>query len=180
MIKPIKLSSPVPYDDNYIALKSPLFGDPPETNYVNASRIKFPGIEQTFIASQAPQPESFAHFWQMVVEEEVEVSFICHCRDRRRLDQVIVMVTQLVEGKKVKAHQYWPDRQGTTLYIIIIIINIIIDREGTTISLKGDAKVELTATSFQGDYHIRWKNVVNHTYFPPQEVFLGLVQGKTS
>ena len=67
---------PVPYDDNYIALKSPLFHDPPETNYVNASRIKFPGIEQTFIASQAPQPDSFAHFWQMVVEEEVEVSML--------------------------------------------------------------------------------------------------------
>ena len=76
IIKPIIFSSPVPYDDNYIALKSPLFRDPPETNYVNASTIKFPGIEQTFIASQAPQPESFAHFWQMVVEEEVEVSML--------------------------------------------------------------------------------------------------------
>ena len=102
-------------------MKSPLFRDPPETNYVNASRIKFPGIEQTFIASQAPQPESFAHFWQMVVEEKVEV---------------IVMVTQLVEDKKVKAHKYWPD-------------------EDTVIKLKGDAKVELLDTSFQGDYHVR-------------------------
>ena len=82
---------PVPFDDNYIALKSPLFTDPPETNYVNASRIKFPGLEQTFIASQAPPPGSFAHFWQMVIEEKVEV---------------IVMVTQLLEGKKVKANQY--------------------------------------------------------------------------
>ena len=47
------------------------------------------------------------------------------------------MVTQLVEAKKVKANQYWPDM------------------EGTTISLKGNAKVELIDTSFQGDYHIR-------------------------
>ena len=39
------------------------------------------------------------------------------------------MVTQLVEGKKVKAHQYWPDRQGTNL-------NILIDREGTTININ--------------------------------------------
>ena len=90
------------------------------------------------------------------------------------------MVTQLVEGKKVKAHQYWPDREGITININIIIV-IIIDREGTTINLKGDAKVELTATSFQGDYHIRWeKMVVNHTYFPPQEVFLGPVHRKIS
>ena len=56
---------------------------------MNASRIKFSGLEQTFIACQAPLPCSFAHFWQMVIEEKVEV---------------IVMVTQLVEGKKVKAH----------------------------------------------------------------------------
>ena len=61
----------------------------------------------------------------MVIEERVEV---------------IVMVTQLVEGKKVKAHQYWPDKEGTT-----------------TINLKGNAKVELIDTSFQGDYHVRWK-----------------------
>ena len=116
---------PVPYDDNYVALKSTLFKNPPETNYVNASRIKFPGLAQTFIACQAPKPGSFAHFWQMVIEEKVEV---------------IVMVTQLVEGKKVKAHQYWPDK------------------EGTTINLKGNAKVELIDTSFQGDYHVRCKN----------------------
>ena len=106
-----------------MALKSPLFQENPETNYVNASRIKFPGLEQTFIASQAPLPRSFAHFWQMVIEEKVEV---------------IVMVTQLVEGKKMKANQYWPDK------------------EGTVINLKGNAKVDLIDTSFQGDYHVRW------------------------
>ena len=64
----------------------------------------------------------------MVIEEKVEV---------------IVMVTQLLEGKKVKANQYWPDK------------------EGTTINLKGNAKVELIDTSFQGDYHIRWENGTN-------------------
>ena len=47
------------------------------------------------------------------------------------------MATQLVESKKVKAHQCWPDK------------------EGTNIDLKGNAMVELTNTSFQGDYHIR-------------------------
>ena len=114
--------SPVPFDDNYVALKSKAFQGQSDTNYVNASRIQFDGLEQTFIACQAPKPGSFSHFWQMVLEEEVEV---------------IVMVTQLVEGKKVKAHQYWPDK------------------EGTNINLKGNAKVELIDTSFQGDYHVR-------------------------
>ena len=103
-------------------MKSPLFHAPGETNYVNASRIKFEGLKQSFIACQAPLPASFAHFWQMVLEEKVEV---------------IVMVTQLVEDKKVKAHQYWPDDKDTV------------------ITLKGNAKVELLDTSFQGDYHVR-------------------------
>ena len=118
-----------PYDDNYIALKSPLFNNPDETNYVNASRIKFEGLKQSFIACQAPLPASFAHFWQMVVEEKVEV---------------IVMVTQLVEDKKVKAHQYWPDKD-------------------IVIKLKGNAKVELLDTSFQGDYHVRCEDYLKKT-----------------
>ena len=44
-----------------------------DTNYVNASRIKFDKLKQTFIACQAPLPTSFKHFWQMVIEERVEV-----------------------------------------------------------------------------------------------------------
>ena len=105
-----------------MALKSPLFQENPETNYVNASRIKFPGLEQTFIASQAPLPRSFAHFWQMVIEEKGEV---------------IVMVTQLVEGKKMKANQYWPDKDNFEM------------------DLMDGARVELIDNSFQGNYHIR-------------------------
>ena len=65
--------SSVPYDDNYVALKSATFQDPLDTNYVNASRIKFDKLKQTFIACQAPLPASFKHFWQMVIEEKVEV-----------------------------------------------------------------------------------------------------------
>ena len=36
----------------------------------------------------------------------------------------------------MKANQYWPDKD-------------------TVIKLKGNAKVELLDTSFQGDYHVR-------------------------
>ena len=89
---------------------------------MNASRIKFDGLEQTFIACQAPLQGSFYHFWQMVVEEKVEV---------------IVMVTQLVEGKRVKADQYWPDKDNCKM------------------DLKDRGKVELIDNSFQGNYHIR-------------------------
>ena len=64
---------PVPYDSNFVALKSTAFQGPQETNYVNASRIKFDDLQQTFIACQAPLPCSIKHFWQMVIEEKVEV-----------------------------------------------------------------------------------------------------------
>ena len=40
---------------------------------MNASRIKFEDLEQTFIACQAPLPCYIDHFWQMVIEEKVEV-----------------------------------------------------------------------------------------------------------
>ena len=89
---------------------------------MNASRIKFDDPDQTFIACQAPKPGSFCHFWQMVIEEEVEV---------------IVMVTQLVEGRRVKANQYWPDKDNCKM------------------DLKDKTRVELLDTSFQGNYHIR-------------------------
>ena len=72
----------VPNDDNFLALRSKAFQDPSETNYVNASRIKFNGLDQTFVACQAPLQGSFNHFWQMVIEEKVEV---------------IVMVTQCIK-----------------------------------------------------------------------------------
>ena len=44
--------------------------------------------------SQAPQPSSFDHFWHLVIQEKVEV---------------ILMVTQLVEGFNRKADQFWPE-----------------------------------------------------------------------
>ena len=43
---------------------------------------------------QAPQPSSFDHFWHLVIQENVEV---------------ILMVTQLVEGFNRKADQFWPE-----------------------------------------------------------------------
>ena len=47
------------------------------------------------------------------------------------------MVTQLVEANKVKAHQYWPDKNNRRM------------------DLKEGGRVELQDTSFQGNYHIR-------------------------
>ena len=62
----------VPFDDNHITLESEIFQGTEETNYVNASRIQFDGLDQKFIAAQAPKLESFNHFWHMVVQEKVK------------------------------------------------------------------------------------------------------------
>merc|ERR1739848_185526 len=80
----------VPFDDNYVQLKSDVFKSP-KVSYVNASRISFPKCDQTFLATQAPKPETVTNFWHMVIQEQVSV---------------IVMMTKLVENTKRNAHQY--------------------------------------------------------------------------
>ena len=49
------------------------------------------------------------------------------------------MVTQLMETNKVKANQYWPDKDSGKM------------------DLEDGASVELMDTSFQSNYHIRRK-----------------------
>ena len=66
-------------------------------SYINASLIKFDGIQQEFIASIAPKPNSFENFWQMIIERRVSL---------------IVMLTDLEENGRKKSDQYWPDRDN--------------------------------------------------------------------
>jgi len=116
----------VPFDDNYVQLKSDVFKSP-KVSYVNASRISFLRCDQTFLATQAPKPESVAHFWHMVIQEQVSV---------------IVMITKLVEKNKRKAHQYWPESSAE-------------DPERQKLDIGGGCKVEHLSTSFQGSYYQR-------------------------
>ena len=55
----------------------------------------------SYLIFQAPQPSSFDHFWHLVIQEKVEV---------------ILMVTQLVEGFNRRADQFWPE-QGEVMVI---------------------------------------------------------------
>ncbi|XP_075717007.1 tyrosine-protein phosphatase non-receptor type 13 isoform X2 [Rhinoderma darwinii] len=78
----------LPYDSTRVPLGT-------EDDYINASFIKMPvGNEEfTYIACQGPLPSTVPDFWQMVWEQNATV---------------IAMMTQEVEGGKIKCQRYWP------------------------------------------------------------------------
>lgn len=67
------------------------------------------------IATQAPVPSEFKFFWEMILEHNV---------------QQIVMLSKLIEGFRVKADCYWPQRVNQTL-----------DFEGIKVTLKNETKI---------------------------------------
>jgi len=64
----------------------------PGSDYINANYL--PDESQPFIATQAPLPSTMDDFWRMVFEQR---------------SAVVVMLTQLTEGKQKKADRYYPE-----------------------------------------------------------------------
>ncbi|XP_073680559.1 tyrosine-protein phosphatase non-receptor type 13 isoform X2 [Garra rufa] len=79
----------VPFDTTRVILGK-------DGGYINANFIKMPVKDENFlyIACQGPLPTTLGDFWQMVWEQK---------------SNVIAMMTQEVEGGKVKCQRYWPD-----------------------------------------------------------------------
>ncbi|XP_056146193.1 tyrosine-protein phosphatase non-receptor type 13 isoform X1 [Lampris incognitus] len=79
----------VPFDTTRVVLGK-------DGGYINANFIKMPVKDEDFlyIACQGPLPTTLGDFWQMVWEQK---------------SNVIAMMTQEVEGGKVKCQRYWPD-----------------------------------------------------------------------
>lgn len=75
-----------------------------EGGYINASFIKIPvGKEEfVYIACQGPLPSTVGDFWQMIWEQK---------------STVIAMMTQEVEGEKIKCQRYWPNILGKTTMV---------------------------------------------------------------
>ncbi|XP_006867830.1 PREDICTED: tyrosine-protein phosphatase non-receptor type 13 [Chrysochloris asiatica] len=75
-----------------------------EGGYINASFIKIPvGKEEfVYIACQGPLPTTVGDFWQMIWEQK---------------SSVIAMMTQEVEGEKIKCQRYWPNILGKTTMV---------------------------------------------------------------
>lgn len=65
-------------------------------DYINANYIRgYDGQEKVYIATQGPMPNTVSDFWEMVWQEEVSL---------------VVMLTQLREGKEKCVH-YWPTEE---------------------------------------------------------------------
>jgi protein tyrosine phosphatase len=92
-----------------------------DSDYINANFVDgvHDGGEKYYIASQAPKPDTIEAFWRMIWDQNVSV---------------VVMLTNLEEHGRVKAHQYWPST-GTKRY--------------------GDISLTVVDSSEKKDYHLR-------------------------
>eukprot|EP00795_Rhopilema_esculentum_P013497 gene13497-4376_t len=87
----------LPWDHTRVLLKSL------PNDYINANHIdNLTQCSPRYIASQGPIPQCFEDFWTMVWEQRCPV---------------IVMLTNEMEGTKLKCHRYWPKKlEQTTEY----------------------------------------------------------------
>jgi len=88
-------------------------------DYINANWVD--GInddsEKKYIATQAPLPHTMADFWGMIWDQDVHI---------------IVMLTNLSEGGRVKAHAYWP-QQASKQYGDIFVCFVSEKEFGSTV-----------------------------------------------
>ena len=110
-----------PYDNSRVMLASQT-----DSDYINASLIPGLHVSDTFIASQAPKPNTEGDFWQMIFEQRVTT---------------IVMLTRVVELGKEKSTVYWPQEPGTSM--VYGRVNVVLQKEE---NLTGYTKRELVFT----------------------------------
>nr|BAJ52657.1 protein tyrosine phosphatase [Monosiga ovata] len=68
--------------------------------YINANHVVGSSPSRKYICTQGPMEHTVTDFWQMCWEQ---------------LTSVIVMVTELMDGRKEKCHRYWPARADTPM-----------------------------------------------------------------
>ncbi|XP_052762308.1 receptor-type tyrosine-protein phosphatase T-like [Mya arenaria] len=93
-----------PYDDSRVKV---WFDG---SDYINASVIDGFNERNAYIATLGPMSKQlgdFGLFWEMVWQQHVEK---------------VVMVTNLIEEKKVKCDQYWPNVESSALYGNVYVI----------------------------------------------------------
>ena len=86
-----------PYDKSRVVLKK--IGKDVHSDYINASNIPGMYVDENFIAAQGPKVNTIADIWRMVFELKIVN---------------IVMVTNCVEGAKLKCEEYFAIKEGRT------------------------------------------------------------------
>lgn len=89
-------------------------------DYINANYIPGYNSPQEYIATQGPLPETRNDFWKMVLQQK---------------SQIIVMLTQCNEKRRVKCDHYWPFTEEPIAY--------------------GDINVEMISEEEQDDWACR-------------------------
>lgn len=95
-LKKNRYSDIIPYYENMIKLKS--------KEYINASIVKvrdfiilkIGSIDENFISSQGPLENTTSDFWEMVIENNVNL---------------IIMLCNTYESGRLKCHKYWPGKE---------------------------------------------------------------------
>ncbi|XP_070803154.1 receptor-type tyrosine-protein phosphatase O [Pituophis catenifer annectens] len=108
----------LPYDFSRVQLVS--MNEEEGSDYINANYIPGYNSPQEYIATQGPLPETRNDFWKMVLQQK---------------SQIIVMLTQCNEKRRVKCDHYWPFAEEPVLY--------------------GDITVEMLSEEEQADWVFR-------------------------
>uniref|UniRef100_A0A4W2DWF6 Receptor-type tyrosine-protein phosphatase O n=1 Tax=Bos indicus x Bos taurus TaxID=30522 RepID=A0A4W2DWF6_BOBOX len=89
----------LPYDFSRVRLIS--MNEEEGADYINANYIPGYNSPQEYIATQGPLPETRNDFWKMVLQQK---------------SQIIVMLTQCNEKRRVKCDHYWPFTEEPIAY----------------------------------------------------------------
>jgi len=81
-----------------------------DSDYINANWVDgvLDDSKKKYIAAQAPLPQTFSDFWSMVWDQNIKS---------------IIMLTNLHEGGKVKAHAYWPNHSSKQYGDIFVLLD---------------------------------------------------------
>uniref|UniRef100_A0A4D5RJG4 protein-tyrosine-phosphatase n=3 Tax=Ixodes scapularis TaxID=6945 RepID=A0A4D5RJG4_IXOSC len=127
-----------PFDKSRVPLS--VVGNDEKSSYINASFVQGCNGEREYIAAQGPNLTTINDFWRMIWEHDI---------------QIIIMLTQCVEGNKKKCEKYWPDEGKEHVYGTVQVRNESSQRRKDFI---------LTECLVKSDDSSKWRSV-RHVFF---------------